>query len=101
MSPWSVEFSLEAIDELQQAIDYYALQRAGLEFEFMMEFEKQIELITLNPFTRAVRYLTVRFALINRFPYAIHYVINESRHSIIVQTVLSTFKNPETNWKER
>ncbi len=101
MPAWSVQFSIEAIDELQQAIQYYNVQRTSLGIEFMIQFEKQIQLLTLNPFTRAVRYLNVRFALLNRFPYAIHYVIKEETHTVIVQTVLSTFKNPETNWKER
>ncbi len=67
----------------------------------MIEFENQIQRLSTNPFTHSVRYLHVRLALVNRFPYAIHYVIKESEHAIIVQTVLSTFKDPGTNWKER
>ena len=31
----------------------------------------------LYPFTRAIRYLNVRIAIINRFPYAIHFIIKE------------------------
>ncbi len=96
-----VQFSLEAIDELQQAIDYYNLQRTSLGIEFMLEFEAQIERISINPFTRAVRYLNVRFALLERFPYAIHYIVKEDTATIIVQTALSTFKDPDTHWKER
>ncbi len=97
MALWSIQFSPEAIEELQNALNYYNYQRDGLEIEFMIEFEKQIEQIQLNPFTRAIRYLNVRFAIINRFPYAIHYTIKENTQTIIVQTVLSTFKDPNAN----
>ena len=98
---WLIHFSPEAIYELQQAIEYYNLQRDGLGYEFIIAFETQIQQLSANPFTRAVRYLNVRLALIDRFPYAIHYIIKEESKTIIVQTVLSTFKNPDTNWKER
>ena len=98
---WFVQFTPEAIEELQKAIDYYNDQKAGLGIEFMIEFEDQIQLLMLNPFTHAIRYLHVRFAVVHRFPYAIHYIIKEDIRSVIVQTVLSTFKNPETNWKMR
>jgi ParE-like toxin of type II ParDE toxin-antitoxin system len=99
--PWSVQFTPEAIEELQRAIDYYDDQRLGLGIDFMIEFEKQIQQLILNPLSRAVRYLNVRFALIERFPYAIHFVVNEDRHTIIVQTVLSTFRNPDEHWIKR
>jgi len=101
MPVWDVQFSPEAIEELQTIITYYDSLRAGLGIEFMIEFEKQIQQISANPFTRAIRYLEVRFALIDRFPYAIHYVIRESKQVIVVQTVLSTFKDPHEHWKER
>ncbi len=101
MPVWDVHFSPEAIDELQRAITYYEGLRAGLGIEFMIEFEKQIQQISINPYTRAVRYLEVRFALVNRFPYAIHYVIREAANTIVVQTILSTFRNPEEHWIER
>ena len=101
MQLWSVKFSLEAIDELQQAINYYNFQKTSLGIEFMIEFENQIQRLSSNPFTHSVRYLSVRMALVNRFPYAIHYVIEETEHTIIIQTVLSTFKDPYTNWKAR
>jgi hypothetical protein len=101
VSSWSVQFSPEAVDELQQAIAYYDAQKEGLGREFMSLFEIQIQQLILNPFTRSIRYLNVRLALIDRFPYAIHYVIKEDLKTIIVQTVLSTFKNPATYCKER
>ena len=101
MATWTVQFSREAIAELMNAIEYYDLQNIGLGEEFKAEFEKQIRQITVNPFTRAVRNLNVRFALTDRFPYAIHYTIKEDTGMVIVQTVLSTYKNPDVHWKQR
>ncbi len=101
MHQWEVKFSPEANKELQSAIDYYNLQQPGLGLDFLLEFDKQIDHISFYPYARAIRYLNVRFALINKFPYGIHYTIKENINIIIVQTVLSTFRNPEEHWKER
>ncbi len=101
MHQWEVKFSPEANKELQSAIDYYNLQQPGLGLDFLLEFDNQIEHISFYPYACAIRYLNVRFALINRFPYAIHYTIKENINTIIVQTVISAFRNPEEHWKER
>jgi hypothetical protein len=101
MAVWSVQFSPEATIELQHAIEYYEQLVDGLGFEFKDEFEKQIRQISVNPFTRAIRYLNVRFAVVERFPYAIHYIIKENTKTIVIQTVLSTFRNPDEYWKKR
>lgn len=101
MPLWQVQFSTEAIEELQLVTTYYESLQTGLGIEFMIEFEKQIHQISANPYTRAIRYLEVRFALLHRFPYAIHFVIREKTNAVIVQTVLSTLKNPDEHWKQR
>lgn len=97
MVVWKVQFTTEAITELQAAIDYYQEIKDHLGIEFMFEFDTQIQKISRNPFSRSIRYLNVRFAVLNRFPYAIHYTINEVTHNIIVQTVLCTSRDFNSN----
>lgn len=90
---WSIRFTNEAICELDNTIENYEGLIGGLGDEF--RFEKQIQLLMQNPYTHAIRYLNIRFVLLERFPYAIHYTIKEN--IIIIYTVLSTFKDPEVN----
>lgn len=54
-----------------------------------------------NPLSRSIRYDDVRFALLERFPYAAHYTIDKPTHTICIQAVLSDYQNPETHWKKR
>ena len=96
----TIQFSREAVHELSEAIAYYERQNEGLGIEFMFEFEKQIELIALHPFSRSVRYLDVRFAVLNRFPFAVHYTFDQSIFEVVVQMVLATSTDPAANWRK-
>lgn len=101
MDSWNVYFSEETVFELQSAISYYESCAPGLGTRFMVAFEQQIERISLNPYSRAVRYYEVRLAIVDNFPYAIHYVIREKAKMIVIQTVVSMHRNPDDTWKQR
>ena len=101
MDRWTVFFSEEALNELQSAVSYYESCMSGLGVRFMVAFEQQIARLSSNPYSRAVRYLEVRLAVLENFPYAIHYVIRENTRKVIVQTVLSMHRDPKDTWKQR
>lgn len=101
MKTYKLKITPEALDEIQQAIDYYNDARKGLGKIFYAALIKQFALIKKRPHTRAARYDDVRFALLDKFPYAAHYTIDEPTHSIIIQAVLSDYQNPGTNWIKR
>lgn len=56
----------------------------------------QVSAIRLHPFSGAIRFDAIRFAVLDKFPYAIHY--NIADNTIIVHGVLSMFQNPKTSW---
>jgi hypothetical protein len=101
MRSYTLKITPEAVWEIQRAIDYYNSCRKGLGKIFYTDLQKQFTLIKKNPFARSVRYEDVRFALLQRFPYAAHYTINKQTHSITIQAVFSDHQDPETNWKKR
>lgn len=91
----------EALREIQQAVDYYNDCRKGLGKVFYLDLQKQFTRIKKNPFARSVRYEDVRFALLDRFPYAAHFTIQDPTRTIIIQAVLADHQDPATNWKKR
>jgi hypothetical protein len=101
MKSYKLKITPEAVQEIQQAIDYYNDARKGLGKIFYVALQKQFSLIKKRPHARSVRYDDVRFALLEKFPYAAHYTIDEQTHIIIIQAVLSDYQSPDTHWIKR
>ena len=53
-----------------------------------------------NPSGFAVRYKTIRTAIIKKFPYMVHYIVDQQIETISVLAVLCTYRNPES-WVEK
>jgi hypothetical protein len=96
MPKFELILTLRSIEEIQHAVDYYNHQQPGLGKRFYAEVKRQFSLLRQNPFTRSIRYDDIRFAVLNKFLYSIHY--NIEVNLIIIQGVLSDFLDPETNW---
>ena len=65
-----------AVDEIHAAAAWYEERRSGLAADLLGEVEQTLELISQRPATfpclgAMPRYLTVRRALLHRFPYAL------------------------------
>ncbi len=96
MARYNLIITPKAIKEIQNAVDYYNGQQKGLGKRFYADYKSQMTSLESNPYTRAIRYLDIRFAVLNKFPYAAHYSIQGK--DIIVYAVLSMYQSPETSW---
>lgn len=68
-------FHTEAEADLQEGLRYYAAQRAGLDGEFLREFETALQRIRENPLHYAVEDDDgIRYCPLRRFPYTLVYV---------------------------
>jgi len=98
-----MEFELliqpSALDDIQEAIDYYDFQKDGLGEKFEEEVNSHLILISKAKFFQ-VRYDEVRCLPLKRFPYMIHFSVVEEKKLIIIRAVLNTHRNPEI-WKKR
>lgn len=88
----------EAIDEIQEAIDWYEEQQAGIGKKFYTAINDQVKLLKRTPFF-GIRYDQVRCIKVRRFPYLIHYRVDEATQSITVIGVLHTSLDPDQYWK--
>ena len=70
-----VSFHRLAELELNEAADYYELERHGLGARFLREVNHCIDLIVKHPQAGAIILEDVRRWLLRRFPYAILYAI--------------------------
>ena len=88
-----------AIEDMQQAIDYYDKQQIGLGKKFENTLNKHLISLQKNPFFR-IRYDNVRCLPIKKYPYMIHFTVQEEAKTIIIRAVFNTYRNPDI-WKDR
>ncbi len=96
MRRYRVVLSRRSIADIQRIVDHYNRQQAGLGKRFYAEVKTRINRVARYPFACAVRYDDIRFAMLDSFPYAAHYNIEDK--TVIIQGVLSTLQDPEENW---
>lgn len=96
---FTLVIDLRAIRDVQQAIDYYDEQQAGLGQRF--EAVLNIHLLTLekNPFFR-IRYDNVHCLPVEKFPYIVHFTVDEDQKVVTVRAVFHTALDPK-KWKGR
>jgi hypothetical protein len=84
-----------AFQDIQDAIHFYEERKPGLELDFMLELEYQFQILVKNPWFR-VRYKQVRCLPLNKFPFMVHFILDEQQNSVIVLAVLNTSLNPKS-----
>lgn len=88
----------EAELELEQAVNWYNEQRAGLGYEFLEAVEEVFDCIRKTPELHAISYRASRLALIKRFPYVVCYLFDNEKVSVLA--VFHGYRKPDT-WKSR
>lgn len=87
-------------NDLREAVKWYNIQKKGLGNEFLSTVRQTISRLRLYPNLAQVRYFEIHTAVMETFPYMIHYYIDSNIKAIIVIGILHTSKKSE-NWYER
>lgn len=90
----------EALDDIQNAIDYYDDKVAGLGKKSYDILEEHVELLRKNHHSFAINYDDIRVLPIKKFPYAIHYRVLSEQKIVSIKAVFCTYENP-FKWKDR
>jgi hypothetical protein len=90
----------DAIDDMQFAALWYDKQQKGLGKVFLTRIKERVRKLKPNPYTCQVRYKNVHTALVNQFPYMIHYTIDETTRLFFIVAILHTSQNPQI-WDDR
>lgn len=87
-----------AKQDIKEAADWYNLKQNRLGKRFTTHIRHKIELLKQEPHATTIRYDEIRTAVLDIFPFMIHYTINDPQKTIIITAVLHTSRNPEI-WK--
>jgi plasmid stabilization system protein ParE len=83
--------------DIREAALWYERQRPGLGVEFALRFDAVVERISQNPLQFPEIGSGVRRALLQRFPYAIYFVLSAGP---VIIAILHQRRHPDT-WKQR
>ena len=89
-----------AKEDIREAALWYNKQQNGLGKRFTAEIREKIHFIKQNPKASNVQYIGVRTAVLNVFPFMIHFTIDEKNETVIVSAVLHTSRGPKL-WKNK
>ena len=95
---YAVRIRPDAERDLEDAANWYELQRQGLGLEFLDSVEETLGLIQKHPSMFPVVHKNSRRALIHKFPFGVHYVIADE--TIVVLAVMHGSRDPK-RWKSR
>lgn len=84
--------------EIEEAVDYYNEQLPGLGFEFAIELKEAIARIVDFPDAWIPFSKNSRKCLINRYPYAILYQVEDE--TILIHAVMHLKRDP-LSWQKR
>ena len=91
-------FHLGAIEDLQEARDWYEEQRAGLSLEFERAIDEGLERIAAEPAAYAEVEPGIRRHVLSRFPYALFYRIRSPHIEI---TAVFHHRRDPAIWRRR
>ena len=86
--------------DIREAALWYNKKQKGLGKRFTAEIRQKVHFIKQNHKASNVRYDNVRTAVLNIFPFMVHYTIDESNKTVIISAVFHTSRNPDV-WNER
>ena len=90
----------EAKSDIRKAALWYTRQQRGLGARFTREIRNCVAFIARNPMSAPIRYDEIRTALVDIFPYIIHYTLVNKNKQIVISAVFHTSRSPQ-KWEER
>lgn len=94
----AISFTQESLFDIEDIILWYEKQREGLSYDFELCLEAGISEIQRMPSAFQKKYRNVKILFIQRFPYGIHYIVNNN--AIIIIGIFHTSRSPK-NWAYR
>ena len=100
MAKFRVKIDSDALLDIQEATDWYNKQLTGLGSRFQKQVKQQINSLKANAENYSIRYNDVRCMTIKKFPFLVHFIIENSTKTVEVFAVIHTSRNPAI-WDEK
>lgn len=95
---YKLKIDIDAFHDIQKAADWYETQVKGLGNRYKKQVKLQINSLKKNPYHFAIKYKEIHCRKIEKFPFLIHYKIDDDLKTVYVYAVFHTSRSPEI-WK--
>lgn len=92
---YKIKIDQEALNDLRKIVIWYNSQLQNLGMRFHKQVKTQINSLKTQPYIYTIRYKDIRCMLVKKFPFMIHYSVNEELHLLEIYAILHTSRNPE------
>ena len=93
--PFKVEILKRANLEIEEAYLYYESIQNCLGIKFILEYGNYLNTLYKIPFFEQ-KYNSIRVLPLKKFPYSIHFSVNETEKIVVIHAVTCDYRNPET-----
>jgi len=94
MKHFDVILSPSALSDLKTIRKWYNQRQAGLGRALINDVELTVSSIGQNPYFGSIKYKNIRTVSCSKFPYAIHYSIDETKGIVIIAAIFHLHRNP-------
>jgi len=94
MKIYKIIFLSDALSDIKEAMKWYNKQQAGLGKRLVADVQLSVSAIRQNPFIGSVKYMSIRTVSCSKFPYAIHYSIDELKGEVVITSIFHLRRNP-------
>ena len=100
MKKYRIRIEPLAITDIREITYWYNQQLEMLGKRFQDTTVQQINKLAKDPNSFAIRYNEIRCMQVKKFPYMVHFYINEKLGLVEVLAIISTHRNPKI-WEEK
>ncbi len=84
-----------AKEDINENVLWYNSRQKGLGIQFSSEIRRTINYIIKYPESFPTKYNDVRIAVVDIFPFTIHYFYDEPNNTVFISCVFKDSRNPE------
>src|SRR5580698_5234845 len=100
MKKYKLVIDISTLQDIQETTDWYNEQSPGLGSRFQKQAKTQIDKLKNSPEGYSVRYADVRCMLVEKFPFLVHFIVDNSKFQVEVFAVIHTSRNPKI-WEQK
>ena len=97
---FKVEYNPDFFNDIVEAVDWYNEKQAGLGDRLFKKVKQQTKKLSTSPLHYAIKYDDIRCLTVDKFPYLLHYRVNEQTKTVKVEAMFHTSRDPKI-WNER
>ena len=95
---WKVNFSPESLADVQSALSYYLGISVSTGEAFILAVENGVSTLKKNPYYQ-IRYKNIRCLPLHKFPFMLHFELDENNSQIKILGCIHTSLNPSDRWR--